>query len=150
MDSLAGQFLFANPKLPDSNFYKSVVFMIEHSESGALGVIINQQTEVGISELWTKLHDENIASNAPAFWGGPVPGENGSGAGHGVLPVANADTHRSIRHSVRGTLRDGAPHDAWPCRGKRRGGVPVLADATTNLRIHPVSATGSEVNTTSG
>jgi putative transcriptional regulator len=37
MDSLQGNLLVASPRLPDANFYRSVVFMIEHQEDGALG-----------------------------------------------------------------------------------------------------------------
>ena len=41
MDSLRGQFLVASPHLPDPHFSRSVVFMLQHEPSGAVGVVLN-------------------------------------------------------------------------------------------------------------
>ena len=75
MDSLAGQLLIAIPELPDSNFFRSVVFMIEHSPEGAMGVILNRPTEVTLSEIWERL-DPQISVERKDFvhLGGPVKG----------------------------------------------------------------------------
>ena len=39
MDSLRGYLLIASPKLPDANFYRTVVLIIHHDEQGAFGVV---------------------------------------------------------------------------------------------------------------
>ena len=40
--SLAGQLLVATPELDDPNFRHSVVYMVEHNDQGAVGVVINR------------------------------------------------------------------------------------------------------------
>ena len=41
MDSLRGHLLIAGPGLVDPNFWRSVVLVGEHSDEGALGVVLN-------------------------------------------------------------------------------------------------------------
>ena len=45
--SLAGQLLVATPELDDPNFSRTVVYMVQHDEGGALGVVINRVHLVG-------------------------------------------------------------------------------------------------------
>ena len=75
MDSLTGQLLIAIPELPDSNFFRSVVFMIEHSSEGAMGVILNRPSNVKLGEIWNQL-DPNVNVERDDFvhLGGPVKG----------------------------------------------------------------------------
>lgn len=73
--SQAGKLLIAIPELPDSNFYRTVVFVIEHSDEGAMGVILNRPTNVKLSELWRKLDLEGeVAVDEAVHLGGPVKG----------------------------------------------------------------------------
>ncbi len=73
--SLSGSFLVAMPDLNDSMFSNTVIFMCEHNENGALGVIINliypfmTTTEI-FDELKVKT-DINYEHN-PLHIGGPV------------------------------------------------------------------------------
>jgi putative transcriptional regulator len=50
-DSLAPGFLIAVPQLLDPNFQRSVVLLLERSDQGALGVVINQESDLLLSEL---------------------------------------------------------------------------------------------------
>ena len=43
--STARRLLVSVPTLHDPNFFRSVVFMIEHTDEGALGLVLNQPTE---------------------------------------------------------------------------------------------------------
>lgn len=65
-----GRLLVAAPPLGDPNFDRSVVFMLEHNESGALGVVINRVSDsIDVEfENWNPL----LASPAVVFEGGPV------------------------------------------------------------------------------
>ena len=66
-----GRLLVASPALGDDNFDRTVVFMLEHNEEGALGVIINRpsdEAEVEGLESWTEL----ASPPAVVFHGGPV------------------------------------------------------------------------------
>jgi putative transcriptional regulator len=74
MQSLKGHFLVAGPKLLDPNFARTVVLMIEHTEEGAAGVVINRPTAALVSEVAEAVLDEAIAWEKPIHVGGPVPG----------------------------------------------------------------------------
>jgi magnesium transporter len=49
--SLAPGFLIATPQLLDENFSKTVVLMIEHSDEGSMGLIINRTAPLTFREL---------------------------------------------------------------------------------------------------
>ena len=78
--NLTNHFLIAMPGLSDALFGRSVVFMCEHSERGALGLVINKPSDIRLPRLFEKidlpmgradLHD------TPVFQGGPVQTERG-------------------------------------------------------------------------
>jgi putative transcriptional regulator len=69
-ESLRGKLLIASPALTDPNFARSVVLMTEHSEDGAMGIVLNRPAETSASELMPSL--ESIAGTDPLFIGGPV------------------------------------------------------------------------------
>ncbi len=53
--SLENQFLIAMPHLRDQNFNGSVTYLWKHGPDGALGVVINQPTDIAISALLEEL-----------------------------------------------------------------------------------------------
>src|ERR687892_2402130 len=69
-DSLRGKLLVASPALVDPNFARSVVLMTEHSEEGAMGIVLNRPADAPARELLPAL--EEIAGEDPLFIGGPV------------------------------------------------------------------------------
>jgi putative transcriptional regulator len=69
-ESLRGKLLIASPALEDPNFARSVVLMTEHSEDGAMGIVLNRPGDAIASELMPSLED--IAGQDPLFIGGPV------------------------------------------------------------------------------
>ncbi len=74
MKSLRGQLLVATPRLPDENFYHTVVLMVEHNENGALGVVLNRLTEQSVEQLWAEVSDVSCSSDRKINLGGPVSG----------------------------------------------------------------------------
>ena len=69
--STKGKLLLASPPLVDPNFDRTVVYVLEHAESGALGVVVNRTSE----ERWVEGLDEwcDLTSQPPVvFSGGPV------------------------------------------------------------------------------
>lgn len=74
MESLAAHVLVAVPQLPDANFYRSVVLLIQHDDEGAFGVVLNRPTNVTIREIWENIADEPCDNDAPINVGGPVEG----------------------------------------------------------------------------
>ena len=69
--SHAGRLVVATPDLVDPNFAHAVVLLLEHNEDGALGVVINQPSDV---EVGTPLPGWERLAALPAriFVGGPV------------------------------------------------------------------------------
>lgn len=78
--SLANQFLVAMPNMLDPNFSGAVVFVCEHNEQGALGMIINKPTELTLDDLFDRieipLHNQKL-HRLPLYYGGPVQVERG-------------------------------------------------------------------------
>ena len=78
--NLTNHFLIAMPGLQDALFSRSVVYLCEHSERGALGLVINKPCDISLKGLFDKVElDLNRADliDAPVFFGGPVQTERG-------------------------------------------------------------------------
>lgn len=92
---LAPGFLIASPPLGDPNFDRTVVLLVQHGESGALGFVINRVAPLGLFELLTQAGYEVGAprGGAPVLFGGPVQPTSGwilgadLGAHEGALDV---------------------------------------------------------------
>lgn len=78
--SLKHHFLIAMPDMADPNFAQTVVYLAEHSEEGAMGVIINRPTEITLGTLFERINlslpQADLAAR-PVFFGGPVATERG-------------------------------------------------------------------------
>ncbi|MBN1911799.1 MAG: YqgE/AlgH family protein [Pirellulales bacterium] len=74
MKSLKGQLLVATPHLPDENFFRTVVLMVEHNANGALGVVLNRPASQSVAELWEQVSEEPCTSPQKIHFGGPVSG----------------------------------------------------------------------------
>src|SRR6185312_7766363 len=72
MESLRGQLLIASPKIVDPNFRRVVVYMAEHTDEGAMGLVLNRPAETTVPEAVPDL--EWLAEgDGEAVWvGGPV------------------------------------------------------------------------------
>jgi putative transcriptional regulator len=55
VSSLHGQLLVAGPGLVDPNFWRTVVLVGEHSDEGALGVVLNRASETTVEEAVPEL-----------------------------------------------------------------------------------------------
>ena len=78
--NLTNHFLIAMPGIEDGTFARSVVYVCEHSEHGALGLIINKPGSISMADLFEKV-DLPLAraelGGQPVFQGGPVQTERG-------------------------------------------------------------------------
>lgn len=70
-ESLRGKFLIAGTKLRDPNFFKTAVLIIEHGETGAMGLIVNRPSTVLVSMALSE-HFELPGSTDLVYVGGPV------------------------------------------------------------------------------
>jgi len=70
-DSLSGRLLIAGPSLGDPNFDRTIVYLLDHGDDGALGVVLNRSTDLDV--LDTVPQWSTVAHQPPViFSGGPV------------------------------------------------------------------------------
>ena len=62
-DNLTKQLLIAMPSMEDSNFSRTVTLICEHSQDGAMGIIINQPTQIRVDELMGSLKTATDTNN---------------------------------------------------------------------------------------
>jgi putative transcriptional regulator len=78
--NLTGHFLIAMPAMADPYFAKSVAYVCEHNENGALGIVINRPIDMKLDDLFEQvsitLKDRELAE-APVHFGGPVQVDRG-------------------------------------------------------------------------
>ena len=66
-----GRLLVATPPLEDPNFDRTVIYVLEHHDDGALGVVVNRPTGEQLGEPLDRWSDLQ-ATPAAVFLGGPV------------------------------------------------------------------------------
>lgn len=77
---LKNHLLIAMPSLADPNFSRTVTFICEHSEAGAMGIVINRPTDIKVDEVFEQMSIEAArpeAGAAAVFLGGPVEEQRG-------------------------------------------------------------------------
>lgn len=78
--NLTDHFLIAMPAMTDPYFSKALVYVAEHNERGALGIIVNKPIELNLGGLYEKIDivlEGGDIANTPVFFGGPVQTERG-------------------------------------------------------------------------
>jgi putative transcriptional regulator len=78
--NLTGHLLIAMPAMQDPNFHRTVTYVCEHGEQGALGLIINRPLDINFSEVLAQLALEahsDAAGTQPILQGGPVDLQRG-------------------------------------------------------------------------
>ena len=78
--NFTNQFLIAMPGMGDGTFAGTVVYMCEHTEKGALGLVINKPIDITLRNLFEKVEltlDRADLAGAPVYFGGPVQTERG-------------------------------------------------------------------------
>ena len=78
--NLTNQFLIAMPGMGGGTFAGAVVYLCEHNDNGALGLVINKPIDIKLKNLFDKvelpLEREDLV-DAPVYFGGPVQTERG-------------------------------------------------------------------------
>lgn len=78
--NLSNQFLMAMPGMVGGSLAGTVIYVCEHSEKGALGLVINRPTDLTLSSLLEKIDLKlEIApqGDTPVYFGGPVQTDRG-------------------------------------------------------------------------
>lgn len=78
---LKNHFLIAMPHMLDPNFTQSVIYLIEHNQHGAMGLIINKPNDLTLADILDQLKPDEtptaLSHQIPIFNGGPVQTDRG-------------------------------------------------------------------------
>lgn len=105
-DTLTGRILLSVPQMLDPNFMHTVVFVCDHNDEGALGMVVNQAAPYSLEELVPD-HENLAGIKFPVHLGGPV-----------------AHDTMQFLHRVPDAIPDGRPIAQGICLG---GDVAALA-----------------------
>ena len=78
--NLTHHFLIAMPSMVDPNFARTLTYVCEHNEQGALGIIINRPLDMTLDALFERIDitlESHHLSGLPVYFGGPVQTDRG-------------------------------------------------------------------------
>jgi putative transcriptional regulator len=78
--NLTHHFLIAMPNMADPNFARSLTYICEHNDQGALGVVVNRPIDMTLGALFEQIEIPLEASewkSLPVYYGGPVQVDRG-------------------------------------------------------------------------
>jgi len=96
---LTHHFLIAMPSMADPYFARSLTYICEHNDKGALGLVVNRPIDMTLQALFERLSlsfADAAMSDAPIYFGGPVQTDRGFvlhapvGNWQSTLPVRDA------------------------------------------------------------
>jgi len=78
---LKHHFLIAMPHMADPHFAQALIYLIEHNEQGAMGLVINRPNGLNLADVLEQLRPESEppanCQELPIFSGGPVQTDRG-------------------------------------------------------------------------
>jgi putative transcriptional regulator len=96
--NLTRHFLIAMPAMTDPHFAKTLTFICEHNDQGALGVVVNRPIDLTVYALLEQIEikpDNDATQRIPVHFGGPVQTDRGfvlhspAGSWQSTLAVGN-------------------------------------------------------------
>src|SRR6185295_20335609 len=78
--NLTHHFLIAMPSMADPHFAKTLTFICEHNDKGALGLVVNRPTEMTLQTLLEQVSipfGADEVKSIPVHFGGPVQVDRG-------------------------------------------------------------------------
>lgn len=78
--NLTHHFLIAMPNMADPRFAKTLTYICEHNDKGALGIVLNKPIDLKLSALFEQINipmGDSDLRNAPVHFGGPVQIDRG-------------------------------------------------------------------------
>ena len=77
---LTHHFLIAMPSMADPNFSRTLTYICEHNDQGALGVVVNRPVDITLGTLFDRVEIDlgaNAITSQAVYYGGPVQPERG-------------------------------------------------------------------------
>jgi putative transcriptional regulator len=78
--NLTNHFLIAMPSMADPYFSKTLTYLCEHNDQGALGLVVNRPIDLTLQALFERLSlalKQHDLAGAPVYYGGPVQTDRG-------------------------------------------------------------------------
>ncbi|MBA4141520.1 MAG: YqgE/AlgH family protein [Nitrosospira sp.] len=97
---LTHHFLIAMPAMADPFFSRTLTYVCEHNEQGALGLVVNRPIDLTLKDLFDQLgisFDDQTVGGLPVMFGGPIQLDRGF-----VLhqPVGDWQSTMVVNHEV--------------------------------------------------
>ena len=117
--NLTDHFLIAMPAMEDPYFSKALIYIAEHNDQGALGIIVNRPVDMSLATLLEKIDvpvESMHLSKLPVYFGGPVQTDRGFvlhrpvGDWQSTLTVNQDVGLTSSRDVLQAVARVGEPH----------------------------------------
>jgi putative transcriptional regulator len=124
--NLTDHFLIAMPAMADPNFARTLTYIAEHNENGAMGVIVNRPTDMRLATLFERIDipfQQPAFENLPVYFGGPVQSDRGfvlhrpAGKWHSTLTVGDSIGLTSSRDVLQALASDGEPAEVLVALG---------------------------------
>ena len=119
---LTHHFLIAMPNMVDPYFAKSLTYICEHNDQGALGVVVNRPFDLSLQALFERINlqlEPRELHNLPVYFGGPVQTDRGF-----VLHQPVGEWHSTLK--VRGSLGLTTSKDILEAVGRGAGPAKML------------------------
>lgn len=106
--NLTHHFLVAMPAMQDEVFAGALVYVCQHDDNGAIGIVVNRVLDISLQDLFSQLDltVPNTLAHKPVLFGGPVQPERGvvlhaAGSGDWASTLAgNPDLHLTTSRDV--------------------------------------------------
>lgn len=118
--NLTDHFLIAMPAMEDPYFARSLVYVAEHNDQGALGIIVNRPIDMNLATLFERIElpfESEALADLPVFFGGPVQTDRGFvlhrplGQWQSTLAVNNEIGLTTSRDVLQSVGHEGNPSD---------------------------------------
>ena len=120
--NLTHHFLIAMPSMADPYFSKTLTYVCEHNDQGALGLVVNRPIDMTLQALFERLSltlKHKDLSDAPIYFGGPVQTDRGF-----VLHEPAGNWQSTLR--VRGAIGLTTSKDILEAVGRGEGPQKIL------------------------
>lgn len=133
--NLTDHFLIAMPAMEDPYFSRSLIYIAEHNDQGALGIIVNRPIDMTLATLFEKIDvpfESPELANLPVFFGGPVQTDRGFvlhrpvGDWQSTLAVNQDVGLTSSRDVLQAVAREGQPREMMVTLGYSGWGAGQL------------------------
>lgn len=119
---LTNHFLIAMPNMVDPYFARTLTYVCEHNDQGALGLVVNRPIDMTLQALFERLSltlEDREIGGAPIYFGGPVQTDRGF-----VLHAPTGNWHSTLR--VRDVIGLTTSKDILEALGRGEGPDRIL------------------------